>query len=108
MGRIAASFGGRLQTTSAASRSTAQEASAPGVRATSISFCFAASETDGLQRRLPSRSMPWPSTLFGARAARAAGVRIAILDDYRDTLRTLPCFEKLADHDVTVWTDHVD
>lgn len=34
-------------------------------------------------------------------------MRIAILDDYFDTLRTLPCFAKLADHDVTVFTDHV-
>jgi D-3-phosphoglycerate dehydrogenase len=35
-------------------------------------------------------------------------VRVAILDDYFDTLRTLPCFAKLAAHDVTVWTDHSD
>ena len=35
-------------------------------------------------------------------------MKIAILDDYTDTLRTLRCFEKLAGHDVTVWTDHVD
>jgi D-3-phosphoglycerate dehydrogenase len=35
-------------------------------------------------------------------------MRIAILDDYTDTLRTLPCFAKLDGHDVTVWTDHVD
>jgi D-3-phosphoglycerate dehydrogenase / 2-oxoglutarate reductase len=34
-------------------------------------------------------------------------MRISILDDYHDTLRTLRCFEKLAGHDVTVWTDHV-
>lgn len=34
-------------------------------------------------------------------------VKIAILDDYFDTLRTLPCFTMLADHDVTVWTDQV-
>jgi len=34
-------------------------------------------------------------------------VKIAILDDYFDTLRTLPCFAKLAGHDVTVWNDHV-
>jgi len=33
-------------------------------------------------------------------------VRISILDDYFDTLRTLPCFQKLAGHDVTVWNDH--
>ena len=35
-------------------------------------------------------------------------MRVAILDDYFDTLRTLDCFAKLAAHDVTVWTDHAD
>lgn len=35
-------------------------------------------------------------------------MKIAILDDYADTLRTLPCFAKLDGHDVTVWTDHVE
>jgi D-3-phosphoglycerate dehydrogenase len=35
-------------------------------------------------------------------------MRIAILDDYFDTLRTLPSFRKLDGHDVTVWTDHTD
>jgi D-3-phosphoglycerate dehydrogenase len=34
-------------------------------------------------------------------------MKVAILDDYFDTLRTLRCFERLAGHDVTVWTDHV-
>jgi D-3-phosphoglycerate dehydrogenase / 2-oxoglutarate reductase len=34
-------------------------------------------------------------------------MKITILDDYFDTLRTLPCFAKLAGHDVTVWNDHV-
>jgi D-3-phosphoglycerate dehydrogenase len=34
-------------------------------------------------------------------------MRVAILDDWFDTLRTLPCFEKLAGHEVTVFTDHV-
>jgi D-3-phosphoglycerate dehydrogenase len=34
-------------------------------------------------------------------------VKISILDDYFDTLRTLDCFSKLAGHDVTVWNDHV-
>ncbi len=32
-------------------------------------------------------------------------MRISILDDYHDTLRTLPCFQKLAGHHVTVWND---
>ncbi|WP_146344325.1 D-2-hydroxyacid dehydrogenase family protein [Falsiphaeobacter marinintestinus] len=35
-------------------------------------------------------------------------MKVHILDDWFDTLRGLPCFTKLADHDVTVWTDHVD
>ena len=34
-------------------------------------------------------------------------MKITILDDYFDTLRTLPCFRKLDGHVVTVWTDHV-
>jgi D-3-phosphoglycerate dehydrogenase / 2-oxoglutarate reductase len=33
-------------------------------------------------------------------------MKVSILDDYHDTLRTLECFKKLAGHDVTVWTDH--
>jgi D-3-phosphoglycerate dehydrogenase len=35
-------------------------------------------------------------------------MKISILDDYHDTLRTLPCFGKLKGHDVTIWNDHVD
>jgi D-3-phosphoglycerate dehydrogenase len=34
-------------------------------------------------------------------------VKVSILDDYFDTLRTLDCFRKLAGHDVTIWNDHV-
>jgi D-3-phosphoglycerate dehydrogenase len=34
-------------------------------------------------------------------------MNITILDDYFDTVRTLGCFEKLADHEVTIWNDHV-
>jgi D-3-phosphoglycerate dehydrogenase / 2-oxoglutarate reductase len=34
-------------------------------------------------------------------------MKIAILDDYFDTLRTLSCFHKLDSHEVTVWNDHV-
>jgi D-3-phosphoglycerate dehydrogenase len=35
-------------------------------------------------------------------------MKVAILDDYFDTLRTLRCFEKLAPFDVTVFNDHVE
>src|ERR1035441_7934141 len=34
-------------------------------------------------------------------------MKVSILDDYFDTLRTLDCFNRLADHEVTVWNDHV-
>jgi D-3-phosphoglycerate dehydrogenase len=34
-------------------------------------------------------------------------MKISILDDYFDTLRTLACFRKLDGHDVTVWNDHM-
>ena len=33
-------------------------------------------------------------------------MKITILDDYFDTLRTLPCFAKLDGHEVTIWNDH--
>ena len=34
-------------------------------------------------------------------------MKISILDDYHDTVRTLPCFAKLAGQVVTIHTDHV-
>jgi D-3-phosphoglycerate dehydrogenase / 2-oxoglutarate reductase len=34
-------------------------------------------------------------------------MKVTILDDYHDTLRTLACFAKLADHKITIWNDHV-
>ena len=33
-------------------------------------------------------------------------MKIAILDDYQDVVRTLDCFGQLQGHDVTVWNDH--
>ena len=34
-------------------------------------------------------------------------MKISILDDYHDTLRTLECFRKLDGHEVKIWNDHV-
>src|SRR5262252_6548569 len=34
-------------------------------------------------------------------------MKVAILDDYTDTVRTLACFRQLEGHDVAVWNDHV-
>ena len=34
-------------------------------------------------------------------------MKVTILDDYHDTVRTLPCFAKLAGQDVAIHTDHV-
>jgi D-3-phosphoglycerate dehydrogenase len=45
--------------------------------------------------------------VVGRAVSNLLPVKVAILDDYFDTLRTLACFEKLAGHDVTVWNDHV-
>jgi D-3-phosphoglycerate dehydrogenase / 2-oxoglutarate reductase len=33
-------------------------------------------------------------------------MKISILDDYQDTIRTLECFGKVASHDVKIWNDH--
>jgi D-3-phosphoglycerate dehydrogenase len=34
-------------------------------------------------------------------------MKVAVLDDYFDTVRTLACFAKLAGHEVRIWNDHV-
>ena len=34
-------------------------------------------------------------------------MKVSILDDYGDTLRTLDCFAKLSEHTVEVFSDHV-
>ena len=34
-------------------------------------------------------------------------MKISILDDYHDSVRTLACFSKLAGHEVKIWNDHV-
>jgi D-3-phosphoglycerate dehydrogenase len=34
-------------------------------------------------------------------------MKVSILDDYFDTLRTLDCFRKLNGHEVEIWNDHV-
>lgn len=34
-------------------------------------------------------------------------MHVSILDDWFDTVRTLPSFGKMAGHDVTIWNDHV-
>src|SRR5258706_3325643 len=34
-------------------------------------------------------------------------MKISILDDYHDTLRTLACYAKLKGHEVKIWNDHV-
>jgi D-3-phosphoglycerate dehydrogenase len=34
-------------------------------------------------------------------------MKISILDDYHNTLRTLECFKKLVGHEVEIWNDHI-
>lgn len=35
-------------------------------------------------------------------------MKITILDDWQDTIRTLPAFKKVMAHDVTIWNDHTN
>jgi D-3-phosphoglycerate dehydrogenase len=34
-------------------------------------------------------------------------MRVTILDDYHDTVRTLACFRQLDGHEITIWNDHI-
>ena len=47
-------------------------------------------------------------TPLGRAARDHRPMTVSILDDYFDTLHTLPCFAKLAPFDVTIWNDHVE
>jgi len=47
-------------------------------------------------------------TPLGRAARDRRPITVSILDDYFDTLHTLPCFAKLAPFDVTIWNDHVE
>ena len=38
---------------------------------------------------------------------KGRAMNITILDDYFDTIRTLPCCEKLQGHHLAIWNDHV-
>jgi D-3-phosphoglycerate dehydrogenase len=40
-------------------------------------------------------------------ASKGRRMKITILDDYFDTIRTLRCFRKLEGHEVVIWNDHV-
>ena len=54
--------------------------------------------------------MPGPRRIppsVGRAAPGGRPIKVTILDDYFDTLHTLPCFAKLAAFDVTIWSDHV-
>src|SRR6185503_4378829 len=42
-----------------------------------------------------------------AQIGRSSPVKVSILDDYFDTLRTLRCFRKLDGYEVAVWNDHI-
>jgi D-3-phosphoglycerate dehydrogenase / 2-oxoglutarate reductase len=35
-------------------------------------------------------------------------MNITVLDDYQDTVRTLSAFQKVANHNVTIWNDHTE
>jgi D-3-phosphoglycerate dehydrogenase len=43
---------------------------------------------------------------FQLHISQSKNMNITILDDYRDTIRTLQCFNKIAHHNITIWNDH--
>jgi D-3-phosphoglycerate dehydrogenase len=47
------------------------------------------------------------AAVFGSCRRKGRLMKISILDDYFDTLRTLSCFDKLKEHEVVIWNDHV-
>ena len=63
---------------------------------------------DGLVTLLAGDAARVCLTPFGRAARDRRPIRVSILDDYFDTLHTLPCFAKLAPFDVAIWNDHVE
>jgi D-3-phosphoglycerate dehydrogenase / 2-oxoglutarate reductase len=61
----------------------------------------------GPHRALAGSQTGEDDTVAPERVVTEVGMRITILDDYFDTLRTLSCFRKLEAHHVEIWTDHV-
>lgn len=68
-------------------------------------ICWRVSSTNG--GRAARRTLRASLSYRSQSKLRSASMRIDILDDYHDTLRTLECFRKLAGHEVKVWNDHV-
>src|SRR4051794_29574671 len=60
---------------------------------------------DPRRRGQGARGQVWGGPVLGV--ADAVPMHIAILDDWSDTLRTLPSFARLDGHEVSVYTDHV-
>src|SRR4029453_6847025 len=59
---------------------------------------------------IPPSSSPvvMPESLTEVTTGDRRPITVSILDDYFDTLHTLPCFAKLVPFDVTIWNDHVE
>jgi D-3-phosphoglycerate dehydrogenase / 2-oxoglutarate reductase len=76
-----------------------------------ISHSPAKSDGEGKKyvRQLPRQSPAAAHDPIGSMSAsRTVAMKVTILDDYFDTLRTLPSFGKLRGYQVDVWTDHVE
>ena len=46
-------------------------------------------------------------TPLGRATLTRRSIKVSVLDDYFDTVHTLPCFSKLGAFEVTIWNDHV-
>ena len=61
----------------------------------------------GLDKILPPiHDLSWEYRVSSRHRLFERVMKISILDDYHDTLRTLKAFGKLAGHEVRIWNDH--
>src|SRR5258706_2811973 len=59
-----------------------------------------------MSRKFGRLPVPLPG-YCGCCGRRREAMKVTILDDYFDTIRTLPSFAKLAGDQVTIWNDHL-
>src|SRR5258707_5619342 len=79
----------------------------PATRATAApGRCPAISRYGSMADRAKSVSAAG-SIGIATETGRREFMKVAILDDYHDTVRTLACFRQLDGHDVAIWNDHV-
>jgi D-3-phosphoglycerate dehydrogenase len=79
---------------------------ASSCRCFSASFLFEDARFDDIYKNAGIQYPAQQGIAIHRSSTRKPVMKIAILDDYQNAVRSLECFSKLAGHDITVWTDH--